>query len=986
MSRAAMDMHSDRPERIRRGPPEADAHERPAARPHPSEDGYVGRGWRDHATVASTRAVRRGVRAEAHAKPEAARDERPARETADEPVAIRVLLVEGEADDAAQLVRALEDGGCAPEVQCVRTRREMEAALQIPDWDVVLADDVLPRFGPGDPVEVLRRSGHDIPILIVSGVVDQEVAVETMRRGAADYISKQHLVRLAPAVTREVRDARHRRESVRAQAALDALDRRQRALLQHAAFSITLIDRNGAILYSSEALGRILGYDEAVWADANAFEFVHPEDLPDVQATIERVMSTPGAIGSLDYRCRRGDGGWAVLSSTARNFLDDPDIGAVVVNSHEISARRAMESALRRGQREIQSLARNAPDILARFDRKLRHTFVNDAITTYTGRRPEEFVGRTNREIGMPESLVQRWHEAIEEVFRTGNHLTIEFELAGPDGEPRWFQTRIAPETADDGATVETVLGISRDVTELKHSEQALRRSESRFRALIEHGSDLIFVLSVTGEVQYASPSVERVLGYSPEDRYGASGLDLVHPDDEPRLRHHLLTKAGHGEVLEFERFRVRHRDGSWRTMEATGVNHVGTAEIGGIVLHLRDVTERAELEQQLLQAQKMEAIGRLAGGIAHDFNNLLTVIKGNAQLVLADLPADHAVRAELEEIDDASERAGRLTGQLLAFSRRQVLRPEVIDPGRVLDEMRKMLTRMVGEDVEIVAEREPGDARIFADPGQLEQVLMNLAVNARDAMPHGGRLAFLTSVVRIDEPDLERPDMPLLPGDYVLLSVSDSGCGMDENVLDRLFEPFFTTKDLGRGTGLGLSTVYGIVKQSGGAIRVQSVPGEGTTFRLHFPLVKAEVVDRSGVAPITTVANAAGRSVLLAEDDDDVRRLVAKLLDKWGYAVTQAADGEDAARMAEVHGSRFDLLITDVVMPSMNGAELVRRFSAAQPAARVLYISGYPDDVLTGQEILRSDVCLLKKPLTPISLARKLAEVFAGESAGPSR
>jgi len=392
----------------------------------------------------------------------------------------------------------------------------------------------------------------------------------------------------------------------------------------------------------------------------------------------------------------------------------------------------------------------------------------------------------------------------------------------------------------------------------------------------------------------------------------------------------------------------------------------------------LREAEERAErkkLEEQLRQAQKMEAIGQLTGGIAHDFNNMLTVIIGYSELMLQRLKADDPLRSEVEQVKEAGVRASLLTRQLLAFSRKQVLQPRVLDLNAVLTNMDRMLQRLIDENIDLVTMPSPGLGRVLADPGQIEQVIMNLAVNARDAMPQGGKLTIETANVELDDA-YAREHVSVKPGPYVMLAVSDTGCGMDAETQARIFEPFFTTKEPGKGTGLGLSTVYGIVKQSGGDIWVYSEPGRGTTFKIYLPWVEGAVETvEPGVAPARDVRGS--ETILLVEDDVGIRRLVRQVLAERGYWVLEAIHGKHAIEIGEQHTVPIHLLVTDVVMPGMSGRELAERLKLSRPNMKVLFMSGYTDKAIVHHGELDPGTAFLQKPFTPDALARKVREVL---------
>jgi signal transduction histidine kinase len=394
-----------------------------------------------------------------------------------------------------------------------------------------------------------------------------------------------------------------------------------------------------------------------------------------------------------------------------------------------------------------------------------------------------------------------------------------------------------------------------------------------------------------------------------------------------------------------------------------------------GILCLAQDITEKVAMEERFRQAQKLEAIGSLAGGVAHDFNNLLTIINGYADLVQATLPADSPTAELVREISQAGDRATGLTRQLLAFSRKQVLEPKVLQLNAVVAETTKMLQRLIGEDVDLHTSLDPGLDRVKADPGQIEQILINLAVNARDAMPRGGKLTIQTANVELDETYVEsRSDVR--PGRHALLSVSDTGSGMDETVKSRIFEPFFTTKEAGSGTGLGLATVFGIVKQSGGHIAVYSEPGLGTSFKIYLPVV--DELASSTTAPTEQAALVQGvETILLAEDEPALRALTRHVLQLHGYKVLEAENGTAALRAAEGYDGPIHLLVTDVVMPAMSGRQLAEALVVLRPEMRVLYLSGYTDDAVVRHGVLHAETAFLQKPFTPSGLAHKVRKVL---------
>ena len=512
------------------------------------------------------------------------------------------------------------------------------------------------------------------------------------------------------------------------------------------------------------------------------------------------------------------------------------------------------------------------------------------------------------------------------------------------------------------------------------HAEAALRASEERFRALVENSSDALLLIDSEGRVNYLSPSSQRHLGWEPHAMLGRSIFDFIHPDDREAFSIKMTeTLAQPGQPVSQE-VRFQHADGAYRIMEGVGVNRLGDPSVGAIVVNARDITERRRLEDQLRQAQKMEAVGQLAGGVAHDFNNLLTAILGYANLMLDDLPQQDPMRQDLIEIQSAGERAASLTRQLLAFSRRQMLQPQVVDINTLVRQLEKLLRRLINEDVELVTALGADLVPVRVDPASVEQILVNLSVNARDAMPLGGRLTIETANVDLDDA-YALTHATMAPGRYVMLAVGDTGQGMDEATRARVFEPFFTTKEQGKGSGLGLATVYGIVKQSGGYIWVYSEPDHGTVFKVYLPPVESRTTERPVEVDRRGDVKPGWETVLLVEDEDAVRALAREVLRRHGYVVLVARHGVDALRMAERHTDDIHLLITDVVMPHMSGRETAERLTTVRPNMKVLFMSGYTDHALMHRE-LTPGAATLQKPFTPEAFARKVREVLDGADA----
>ncbi len=502
---------------------------------------------------------------------------------------------------------------------------------------------------------------------------------------------------------------------------------------------------------------------------------------------------------------------------------------------------------------------------------------------------------------------------------------------------------------------------------------------EELFRLITENAVDMIAVVDTQGRRLYNSPSYEKILGYSHEELESTNSFEQIHPEDREKVQKAAADamRTGHGASLEY---RMRHKEGTWRSLESRASVILKDGRVDRLVIVNRDVTERKRLEEQFRQSQKMEAIGRLSGGVAHDFNNLLGVIIGYGEVLQDGIATESPMRPCVDEILKAGHRAAGLTRQLLAFSRQQVMDPRVLELNIVVRDMEKMLKRLIGEDIRLLTRLDGSLARIKADQGQIEQVVMNLAVNARDAMPRGGELVIETSNYYVDEKFTRQYPYPMAVGDYVLLSVTDNGIGMDAATRARVFEPFFTTKEKGHGTGLGLSMVYGVVKQSGGYIDVHSEPGQGASFRILLPVAEKEISE-----PGTTKAPSellhGSETILLVEDETSLRKLTCHLLELCGYTVLEADSGTQALNLSREHEGAIHLLLTDVVMPAMSGKILADEMLKDRPETHVVFMSGYTGQTVGQHGVLAEGSFYLQKPFTKDGLARKVREALDGRA-----
>jgi PAS domain S-box-containing protein len=629
----------------------------------------------------------------------------------------------------------------------------------------------------------------------------------------------------------------------------------------------------------------------------------------------------------------------------------------------DVTAAKETEAALRESEQRFREIAETIEDVFWVADPgKDRVLYVSPAYERIWGRTRESLYASAHAWV---EAVHPDDRPRVREAWRqaTGPY-DVDYRIVRPDGQVRWIRNMLFPVRDESGRTARLV-GVARDITDRHLAQEELRLREERFRLLIEHAPDLIHVIDDQGRLRFQSPSAEQILGYGEAERLGRSLFDLIHPDDVAAVRAALRQAAARpGQSVQME-CRVRHRTGQWRLLEVVCRSLPEQDPDGFNVLNSRDVTDQRQLEEQLRQAQKMEAIGRLAGGVAHDFNNILAAMMMQIDLMTTaeDLPS--GIGAGLQEIRAAVDRAANLTRQLLLFSRRQVMQPRDLHLNEVVTDLARMLQRIIGEDVRLHLDLDPSPLRTYADPGMLDQVLMNLAVNARDAMPGGGQLRIETRSRTVDEASARHLG-DVTPGEYVGLRVSDTGCGIPPEDLPRIFDPFFTTKEPGKGTGLGLATVFGIVKQHGGWIDVHSRVGRGTTFEIYLPALSEPA--RAASSARTAARPPGGtETILLVEDDEAVRSLTRTVLERHGYRVVEAPDGPAALERWAQHRATVALLLTDLVMPrGIGGRELARRVQADRPDVKVLYMTGYSAELAGREASLEPTGHLLQKPCSP--------------------
>jgi PAS domain S-box-containing protein len=735
--------------------------------------------------------------------------------------------------------------------------------------------------------------------------------------------------------------------------------------------AVLITDLDGRIQYVNHRFTEMTGYSSEEVLGRTPRVLKSGLTPPEVYQRLWSVIRA-GEVWRGELCNRRKDGQAYWHSASISPVRDDSGtvIGFVAVQE-DITEKRRIFEALAAHEREYRRIVETATEGIWGVDAEHRTIFANERLAQMLGYTVAEMMGRPVADFTDEEGRIIAEQSRLRR--RAGIREQLDFKLQRRDRSTFWVLMSTGP-VLDEQGRYAGALAMVTDLTARRDAEAALRASEAWFRALTEGAQDLTAVIALDETCQYASPSFERVLGYRPRDLVGRRLFDLVHPDDRDQVVRVFAEGVHEADAVLNLQFRCQHQDGSWRLIDGIGRNLSHDPVIAGVVINGRDATERVALEARFRQAQKMEAVGRLVAGVAHDFNNILAVIMASGEILREDLPDDHTNQTDVLEIQKAAERAAGLTRQLLAFTRQQVLVPRVLDLSDLVRNMEGMLRRLLGEDVVLSTRFPETTVAVRADPGQLEQVLLNLAVNSRDAMPEGGRLILETALVNIDQAYSEQRE-PMRPGRYATLAVTDTGVGMTRAVQARVFEPFFTTKEPGQGTGLGLSTVYGIVKQSEGFLWLYSEPGQGTTFRMYLPHVEEGAVQRLETISQTSPWPRGTETLLLAEDNHSLRQATRRALERCGYTVLEST-GVDAVDVAARRPGPIHLLLSDIVMPEVSGPRLAQQLTQLRPGLRILFMSGYSDAVLRTR-LAESGAAFLQKPFALSDLARKVREVL---------
>jgi two-component system, cell cycle sensor histidine kinase and response regulator CckA len=876
------------------------------------------------------------------------------------------------------------------------------------DFDVLLTDLMMPEM---DGISLVRAGLEIDPHLIAIVMTGQgtiQTAVDAMKVGAFDYVLKPFkLQNLLSVLTRAMNTRRLRLENLQLRETVAIYELSQTiaftldpqtvlskvadsAMQQTDADEISIllptVERNE--LYVAAVRGenrqRLLG--EKVSLEESISGWVAREREPLVlQGEVHdpRFRSNwphPEIRSALSVPMQAANKLIGIININAlsrpRSFTLGQMKGLTILAS---TAAAALESAslyeqVRRAEQDYHSIFENAGEGIFRTSCDGRFITANPAMAHILGyESPAELISSVT-------DLKQQLHvdpdrqAAWEHRLRQGEKIVgFEARYRRKDGSLVWL-SESGHAVFDEDGKVLFYEGIAEDITQRRHAEEALRESEERYRDLVENAHDIIYSHDLKGNFTSINKAGEYITGYSQDEALGLSVSDTVAPEYLHKAREMLAKRLAGEEATAYE-LEIVAKDGHRIMVEVNSKLVFQVGVVVGMQGIARDITHRKYLEDQLRQSQKIEAVGRLAGGVAHDFNNLLTAINGYSSLALQRLDANHPIANYLVEIKKAGDHAANLTRQLLAFGRKQMLQPRAINVNDVVTDISKMLRRLIGEDVQLATKLDPALDIIKADPGQVEQVLVNLVVNARDAMPQGGHLTIETTNVELDQ-EYSGSHVGVEAGSYVMLAVSDTGMGMDERTKAQIFEPFFTTKEKSKGTGLGLSTVYGIVRQSGGDIWVYSELGKGTTFKIYLPRLEAPP-PQTEVAELETAPLGGSETILLVEDEDTVRRLAVQILEQAGYNVLAARGCGEALRHCTESKEPIHLLLTDVVMPENSGREVADRCSVLRSGLKVLFMSGYTDEAVVHHGVVDSSVEFIQKPFTPSALLKKVREVL---------
>ena len=884
---------------------------------------------------------------------------------------IRVLVIEHSKQDVELCLRELERAGYEVTADVADDLGVCEDKIRNVSYDVILADYNLNSFTGMDAFFELNRCGKDTPFILVTGTIGEETAVDCIKLGVTDYVLKDRISRLPVAVRRALESAALEEKQHRTAKQLWASDAQLGLIFAQLPAIVWTTDLNLRVnSLNGMGLPR-LGWraDRVIGCTLQEIYATEDRNFPPIAAHRRALVGQ-----SAKYEHTHGTRQFYVCVEPLRDPLGN--ITGCLSLALDVTDSKEAEAALRESEERYRIVAETASDVIISIDDHSRILFANRATEKIFGYTPAEICGQEITVL-MPDYLRQVHRAAIQRYVETGQrHTTWEgMQLPGLHKSGSEIPLEVSfGEFNKDGKR--TFIGILRDVTERKNDEQKIQEANQTLEALIASSPVAIVALDTEGLVRRWNPAAERIFGWSAGETVGKPHPTI--PADKETEFRSLFDVIRQGGAFTGVETRRQRKDGSLFDVSVSAAplrNAAGT--ITGAISVIVDVTERRALERQLAQTQRHDAIGQLAGGIAHDFNNVLGAILGMAELGLMEVPEGSKIHDRLEKIKHHGGRAVALTRQLVAFAGRQGIARRDFNLNHAVAEIISLLGETLGKDIELRTKLAEDLSATRADPSQVEQVLLNLCLNSRDAMPKGGQLFIETNNASIDE-NYCRLHATARPGPYVCLTVSDTGAGMDATVAEHIFEPFFTTKGPGKGTGLGLATVYGIVKQHDGFIHVYSEPGAGATFRIYFP---ASTEAGAGLAAEEPAAPARGgrETILVADDHEGLRELVSESLQALGYRVLLAEDGEEALRQFNAHQSEIDLVVLDVVMPKLRGTDAFARMAALRPDLPAIFCTGYNSETPLLNATIKEGACVLQKPYTTKILAQQVRAALDG-------
>jgi PAS domain S-box-containing protein len=880
----------------------------------------------------------------------------------------KILFVEDDRNDSTEVREALSaSGGSQYHVECVSTVAAAEVRLENGGIDVVILNPLVPDGNGLGALVTVRERAPQIPVVVLLSEPDEDTAARAMREGAQDCLIRGQYDGLVL-----MRAIRHALERKFAEQALRESEQRFRRVFEEGTLGMALVGVDFRVVGVNNAFCRTLGYSKEEVLGGSFSAITHPDDLKADEQLAEALRGeTPSYQLEKRYLKRDGSVLWGNQSASAVRSEDGTTLYGIVM-VEDITERRRAEEAVRRSLNLLHSVVGGTTDAVYVKDRQGKYLLLNSVAAQQVGKAASEIVGKSDEELFSPE-VARQIIESDRRVMTSGETQTFE-EIMSTGGVDRTYLSTKGV-YRDEGGGVAGLFGVARDITDRTRAEEELRRSEAKYRELVEGATYGIYRSTVEGRFLSANPALARMLGYDSEDALLAADSELDrHWGVGERER--MLETSQRDQLIDGLEVEWRRKDGERILVRLSGRHlYDEGGELGGFEVIAEDITEQRVLEGALHQAQKMQALGELTGGIAHDLNNILTVVSTNLELIAGALPVDlQELREDVRETTRAVRRGSSLIKKLLGFSRRSHLELRPVSAVKLVTDLSTMVRRVVPENIRIYLETDPKAGTVRADIGALEQILLNLVTNARDAMPEGGNLRITVCRQDLDE-EYSTAHPWTSPGDYVCIAVSDTGIGMDQDTRDRIFEPFFTTKPPDLGTGLGLSMVYGLVKQQGGSVEVYTEKEHGTTVKLYFPLVQERAVREHDTPPRGVTGGT--ETILLVEDEEPIRRAARRVLEKHGYTVLLAADGEEALALYPQHQDEIDLVISDVVMPRLGGIKFYEALRQQGRTPKILFTSGYTDRDVQHSGPLDPSVPFLHKPWTVSELLEKIRDVL---------